>query len=53
MSIKYGPLLGTKPLDRSLEEAEASGTLNLSGRNLRNLSCCDDYDISDVTEAGA
>jgi Leucine-rich repeat (LRR) protein len=51
MSIKYAPLLGAKTLDRSLEEAESSGILNLNGRNLRNLSCCEDYDISDVTEA--
>ena len=51
MSVKY-PLLGSKPLDRCLEEAEVSGNLNLSGRNLRNLACCDEYDISDVTEAG-
>eukprot|EP00118_Oscarella_pearsei_P025803 m.308799 g.308799 ORF g.308799 m.308799 type:complete len:684 (+) comp44828_c0_seq1:14-2065(+) len=42
---------GSKPLDKAFEEAEHLGSLFLSGRNLRNLSCSDGYDIFDVTEA--
>ena len=54
MATKGGGLIhfGSKTLDKTFEEAEESGTLVLSGRNLRNLSCSDGYDILDVTEAG-
>lgn len=47
-------LPGSRSAERALEEAVATGTLNLSNRRLKHFprGAARSYDLSDITQAG-
>lgn len=54
-SIPGSPgLPGSRSAERALEEAVATGTLNLSNRRLKHFprGAARSYDLSDITQAG-
>uniref|UniRef100_A0A3Q4GJJ0 Uncharacterized protein n=1 Tax=Neolamprologus brichardi TaxID=32507 RepID=A0A3Q4GJJ0_NEOBR len=48
-----GPAPWNRSLDRALDEAAATGSLNLSGRKLKEFPrCAANHDLTDTTRAG-